>query len=38
MESAIQREKLLKKWHRDWKLRLVEAMNPYWRDLYDDIT
>jgi putative endonuclease len=38
MESAIQREKLLKKWHRDWKLRLVEAMNPYWRDHYDDIT
>ena len=34
MESAIQREKLLKKWRRPWKLRLIEATNPYWNDLY----
>lgn len=26
--SAITREKQLKKWHRDWKIRLVEEMNP----------
>ena len=38
MESAIKREKTLKKWRRAWKLELIEAMNPYWRDLYDDIT
>ena len=38
LESAIKREKTLKKWRRVWKLELIEAMNPYWRDLYDDIT
>jgi len=37
MMSAIQREKQLKKWHRDWKLRLIEELNPEWRDLYEDI-
>ena len=37
MESAIGREKAIKEWRRAWKLRLVEAMNPQWRDLYDDI-
>jgi putative endonuclease len=34
MESAITREKLLKKWHRSWKLNLIENTNPYWSDLY----
>lgn len=33
MEAAIIREKRLKKWNRAWKIRLVEAMNPYWNDL-----
>ena len=37
MESAIQREKMLKKWRRDWKLNLIELMNPEWRDLYVDL-
>jgi putative endonuclease len=37
MESAIIREKRLKKWNRDWKLRLIEEMNPNWEDLYDSI-
>ena len=37
MESAITREKRLKKWNRMWKIREIEAMNPEWRDLYDDI-
>ncbi|MBB2670947.1 UNVERIFIED_ORG: putative endonuclease [Rhizobium esperanzae] len=32
--SAIQREKSLKRWNRQWKLDLVEAMNPGWDDLY----
>jgi putative endonuclease len=36
-ESAIQREKQLKKWKRAWKLRLIEETNPGWRDLYDEI-
>ena len=35
METAIRREKQLKKWNRAWKLRLIESMNPAWADLYD---
>jgi putative endonuclease len=34
MESAIGREKAIKKWRRAWKVRLIEASNPQWRDLY----
>jgi putative endonuclease len=37
MESAITREKVLKKWNRAWKIRLIEKTNPKWLDLYDDI-
>jgi putative endonuclease len=37
MDSAIAREKAIKNWRRAWKLRLIEASNPEWRDLYDDI-
>ena len=33
MEAAITREKQLKKWNRDWKLRLIEERNPGWVDL-----
>ena len=32
--TAIQREKSLKRWYRQWKIDLVETMNPEWRDLY----
>ena len=32
-ESAITREKQLKKWNRDWKIRLIEEDNLEWRDL-----
>jgi putative endonuclease len=38
MESAIKKEKRLKKWNRDWKIELIEKMNPEWNDLYGDIT
>ncbi|GAB2886859.1 GIY-YIG nuclease family protein [Uliginosibacterium flavum] len=38
MLSAITREKTLKGWLRTWKLALIEANNPQWRDLYNDIT
>ncbi|WEK48955.1 MAG: GIY-YIG nuclease family protein [Candidatus Kaistia colombiensis] len=34
MEAAIRREKQLKEWQRDWKIRLVEESNPDWTDLY----
>ena len=37
MDTAILREKQLKKWNREWKLRLVHEFNPEWRDLWDDI-
>jgi putative endonuclease len=37
MESAILREKQLKKWNREWKLRLVQEFNPEGRVLWDDI-
>ncbi len=37
MTPAITREKQLKKWNRDWKLRLIERRNPQWRDLWDEI-
>jgi putative endonuclease len=33
MDGAIRREKQLKNWHRDWKINLIEASNPTWRDL-----
>ena len=38
MESAILREKVLKKWNRIWKLRLIEQFNPEWKDLYEQLT
>ncbi len=37
MEDAIHREKLLKRWHRAWKFRIIEEMNSEWRDLHDMI-
>lgn len=33
-ETAITREKQLKSWKRDWKIKLIEKENPDWRDLY----
>jgi putative endonuclease len=35
--NAIFREKELKKWRRDWKIRLIEEQNPDWHDLYAGI-
>jgi putative endonuclease len=31
--AAIEREKQLKKWHREWKIRTIEHENPNWDDL-----
>jgi len=36
-ESAITREKQMKKWKRAWKLKLIEQNNPKWNDLYANI-
>lgn len=35
--AAIQREKNIKHWSREWKVDLIVKANPDWRDLYDDI-
>jgi putative endonuclease len=35
--EAIAREKSLKRWRRAWKIALIEAENPLWRDLYEEI-
>jgi len=37
-ESALQRERQLKKWNRSWKLQLIERFNPSWKDLADELT
>ncbi len=37
MESAIQREKSLKRWKRVWKIALIEKFNPDWQDLYETL-
>jgi putative endonuclease len=36
-ESAITKEKQMKKWRRAWKIQLIEDRNPDWNDLYNDI-
>ena len=36
-ETAITREKKIKKWRRAWKLKLIEDSNPEWKDLYEEI-
>jgi putative endonuclease len=38
MLNAIQREKQIKKWNRDWKVNLIQTKNPNWRDLSLDFT
>ena len=35
IEQAIAREKLVKKWKRDWEFALIEAENPEWADLFE---
>jgi len=36
-ESAITREKQIKKWKRAWKIKMIEQSNPEWNDLYETI-
>jgi putative endonuclease len=35
-QTALARERQLKKWNRQWKIRLIGQMNPNWKDLYLD--
>jgi putative endonuclease len=37
MLAAITREKQIKKWNRDWKIKLIISTNPDWQDLYPEI-
>ncbi|MEK7496611.1 MAG: GIY-YIG nuclease family protein [Patescibacteria group bacterium] len=37
INTAIQREKQLKNWKRNWKLTLIEKLNPNWHDLYEEL-
>ena len=36
-EEVELREKRLKKWNREWKIELIEKINPNWKDLYNDL-
>jgi putative endonuclease len=35
--EARGRERVLKRWRREWKFKLIESVNPRWRDLTDDL-
>jgi putative endonuclease len=37
IHEAILREKIIKKWRREWKFNLIEENNPHWADLYMEI-
>jgi len=37
IQTAIQREKNIKRWSRSWKVRLIHEKNPNWDDLYDQV-
>lgn len=37
LDAGIHREKQLKKWHRDWKEKLINDFNPEWKDLAEDV-
>ena len=36
-EEALKREQQMKKWNREWKINLIEKLNPIWGDLYDTL-
>ncbi|WP_085997577.1 GIY-YIG nuclease family protein [Polymorphum gilvum] len=37
VRDAIEKEKQIKRWRRQWKFELIEKANPEWRDLYQDL-
>lgn len=37
MTDAIQREKSMKRWPREWKINLIDRDNPHWDDLYPSL-
>jgi putative endonuclease len=38
LETALVRERQIKKWKRDWKINLIERENPHWTDLYPSLS
>ena len=38
LETALVRERQIKKWKRDWKINLIEQENPHWADLYPSLS
>ncbi|WP_313577367.1 GIY-YIG nuclease family protein [Brevundimonas sp.] len=36
-ETAFLRERRIKEWRREWKLNLIERMNPAWADLFETL-
>lgn len=38
VQNAIQREKQIKKWNRQWKIDLIESINPDWDDLSEGLS
>ena len=36
VKEAIQRETVLKRWKREWKMKLIDRSNPFWKDLAQD--
>jgi putative endonuclease len=36
--AALDREKVIKKWKRCYKIRIIESINPQWKDLYYDLS
>ena len=37
IRDAVIRERQIKEWKRKWKTELIQSVNPYWRDLHEDI-
>ena len=37
IDGAIRREKCIKRWKRAWKIKLIEELNPDWKNLYEII-
>jgi putative endonuclease len=37
VEAAAHRERAIKRWHRRWKIRLIEEKNPNWKDFYSEL-
>lgn len=35
--EALERERQMKKWNRDWKIKIIEKSNSNWTDLYDTL-